>query len=123
MKRLIHFTTALFCIVACTSFTAPHSGVLVRFQNNSQDFFYVLDVNVVGFEHRYENVPPGAVTQWLMLREANDYCMAKVITETDTLVYRPIDDVGKLRTKGKITWLLSVVKGREGKRELKLEKK
>jgi hypothetical protein len=122
MKQCFRLS-AILLLLFCTSFTTPRSGVLVRFQNNSAEFFYIIHANMMGFEHTYENIPAGAITPWLKLQEVNDYCMARVITETDTLVFRPIDDVGKLRTKGKITWLLSVVKNEAGKRVLRLEKK
>ena len=75
-----------------------------------------------GEELTFKNLKSGESTPGVKVMSTHGYCFARVITEKDTLFFRPQDFVGeKLYTNGKLTMQFSIIKSDGGQRVLVID--
>ena len=96
--------------------------VSVRFQNNSDEDFRLLQVNILGEKFGFEDIGKGQYTKYVRVSRTYPYCFAMVITAKDTLVCQPEDYVGEtLYTNGKMIMKLTISKHGNHHRSLEIE--
>jgi hypothetical protein len=112
----------LICIIPFLLVSGRSSQVLLNFSNKTSEEFKELFVNVRGEEFTFKNLKSGESTARLKVKNTYGYCFARVITEKDTLFFRPIDFVGeKLYTNGKLTMQLLIKLDDAGRRTLEID--
>jgi hypothetical protein len=119
MKKLIFILTVtmIFTISCKTNY------VMVKIKNQSDEDFKHVEVRIAGKRFTFENLKSKETTKYVKVDKTFPYCPAEVITEKDTLFFRPFDYIGeKLYTSGKLTMKISIVK-EENKRSLDINSK
>lgn len=115
---LLIFSAAGILLASCRT-----NHVLVKIKNQSIEDFTHLEVHISGKRFNFENLKSKHTTKSIRVDKTFPYCPAEVITETDTLFFRPFDYVGeKLYTSGKLIMKISIVK-EENKRLLDINSK
>jgi len=118
MRSISFLLFALALLLA----SCKSNQVLLKFSNKSSEEFKELFVNVRGEEFTFTNIKNGEATPRIKVKNTYGYCFAKVVTEKDTLFFRPQDFVGeKLYTNGKLTMQFSIVKDDGGRRILVID--
>ena len=120
-KRLL----ILFLVVILIIFyNRSLNGVQVRFVNKSSADFKQVDVNIQGKEMTFENLKSGHSTNDIKVPSTYRYCFIRIITESDTLMLRPIDYVGETLYKtGKMTFILKISSSSNNKPYLEIDSK
>ena len=96
-----------------------YSQVKVKFTNISKENFKTLKVEVGYKKIVFENIQSGKSTERIKINGIYRYCRAEVITEKDTLRFRPIDFMGeKYYKSGKLNLKLTIFTDNDGKRHL-----
>ncbi len=96
-----------------------YSQVKVKFTNISKENFKTLKVEVGSKKIVFENIASGKSTEQIKLDGTYKYCRAEIITEKDTLSFRPIDYMGeKYYKSGELNLKLTIITDSEGKRYL-----
>lgn len=96
---------------------------MVKIKNQSDEDFKHVEVRIAGKRFTFENLKSKETTKYVKVDKTFPYCPAEVITEKDTLFFRPFDYVGeKLYTSGKLIMKISIVK-EENKRLLDINSK
>ena len=119
MRSISFLLFALALLLA----SCKSNQVLLKFSNKSSEEFKELFVNVRGEEFTFTNIKNGEATPRIKVKNTYGYCFAKVVTEKDTLFFRPQDFVGeKLYTNGKLTMQFLIIQT-EGRRTLEIDSK
>lgn len=98
-------------LVVCSFilFCSCSSGVKLSFKNNSGEFFKKITAQIGKNKYDFENVASGQKTRAVKIEGSYRYCPLKIVTDKDTLRFRPTDYVGeKFYKSGRLQMKLSI---------------
>ncbi|MBW7676974.1 hypothetical protein [Chryseobacterium chendengshani] len=86
------------------------SGIKLSIKNNSGENFKKITAQIGKNKYDFENVASGQKTRAIKIEGSYRYCPLKVITDKDTLRFRPTDYVGeKFYRSGRLQMKLSIL--------------
>ena len=93
-------TLLLIPVILFVSFLPKQDGVNITFQNDTNETFKMLKVDIFGTEFLFKDLKKGEQTDPIHVPRTYRFCYARAITEKDTLLCLPCRNGEKIYNEG-----------------------